>query len=277
MNSLDSSKLLAAASHGSVRDVEKLLNYGENLKVTDPEGNTALHIAAAKGHWKVVEMLLNQGADATISNGSGFTARSLAMRMIYIDPNNTERYRDVIKILDDPPVYVKEAKQGSVQRTQAAPSEGNPDRERICKYFKGHILQWFGNLSKEADYSVDDIIYKDVLTTSVKELQVEFNKRAKDKSLMGERFNEEKAAKKKELERKLESRDERGSRKMADAKKEEAKNKQKSDKPTVEPTEVLVGEFIEGPDVPKKVNTWIHLPANNVRRSHPSLASKLFI
>ncbi|PMD12114.1 hypothetical protein NA56DRAFT_756854 [Hyaloscypha hepaticicola] len=253
MNMSESSKLLTAASHGEWKDVEKLLNDGEDLNVTDPEGNgnTALHIAAEKGHWKFVETLLKKGADTIISNKVGFTARDLAERMIYIDPNRAERYQKVIELLDDPPVYVKEEKLASTQIIQTVPSEGNRDRERICQYFKGHILHWFENLSKEADYSVDGIIYKDVLTTSVKKLQTKFDERE-------QRVKKEEVVKTKGPEK---------SRKEADAEKEKDKKdkkKQKSDEPTGVSTGVLKDGSQDGPDILKKANTWIHLPANNL-------------
>ena len=288
MNLSESSKLLTAALHESPRDVEKLLNDGENLKVIDGDGNTPLHLAAREGHSAVVEKLLQKGAETTINNKSGLTAKALAKDMMRRYPAKKDRYLKVIELLENPPVYVKEAKSIGITSAQAAPSEGYLGRVEICKYFKGHILHWFGNLSKEADCSVYDIIYGNLLAKSAQELQTAFNKEA------GEKAKKEDAVRKKEeAKKKTESKEEEEKAKKEDAsrKKEEVKNKteskeedankekskktdkdkkkQKSDQPTVGSTEAPKEESKEWPDIPKEANTGIHLPANNVRCSSP--------
>ncbi|PNH02629.1 Ankyrin repeat domain-containing protein 1, partial [Tetrabaena socialis] len=71
----DERALLAAASAGRLRKVERLLsNPAANPNVQGREGSTALHCASMEGHTEVVEALLRAGADMAAKDDAGFTA-----------------------------------------------------------------------------------------------------------------------------------------------------------------------------------------------------------
>ncbi len=56
-------RLIKAAMHGKVEDVELLLDRGADINHKDQFGSTALLDAAIHGDAKIVELLLNRGAD----------------------------------------------------------------------------------------------------------------------------------------------------------------------------------------------------------------------
>ena len=265
MNQSDS-KFLTAALHGSLRDVEKLLNDGADLKVTGSDGSTPLHCAAMRGHLSVVKKLLEFGADATITNKSGSTPRELAKKNMYTDVAGVERYKEVIKLFDNPPVFVKEAKPKVNINPQAAPTENDNGRREICEYFKGHILHWFGNLSKEADYSVYNIIYGDGLAESVGKLE------EKHEELRKDRVKNEEAAKRKEaLMKRQETKDEEKSREKDELKQKRKPKNRKSDEQAEQAEQLTTqsSEESQEADIEKEAKRWIHLPANNVCSKTP--------
>ena len=262
MNQSDS-KFLRAALHGSLRDVEKLLNEGADPKVTGSDGSTPLHCAAMHGHFAVVEKLLEFGADATITNKSGLTPRELAKKNMITDTAGVERYKAVIQLFDNPPVFVKEVKPKVNTNPQAAPMENDGGRKDICEYFKGHILHWFGNLSKEADYSVYNIIYGDGLAESVMKLEERHQELEKD------RIKNEEAAKRREaLMKRQETKDEEKCREKDELKQKRKSKIQKSGEQTEQSTTQSYEEHKEA-DIEKEAKRWIHLPANNVRSKTP--------
>jgi len=65
--------LLIYAQHGRTEDVEKLLEEGADIQVTDHGGSSALHIAAHVGALETVEMLLNRGALVNAQSMDGRT------------------------------------------------------------------------------------------------------------------------------------------------------------------------------------------------------------
>jgi len=74
--------LHAAAKHGSVAAVERLLASEACTDAADANGLTALMLAAAAGHQEVVELLLTRGASVTAEAARKFTALHYAATMI---------------------------------------------------------------------------------------------------------------------------------------------------------------------------------------------------
>jgi ankyrin repeat protein len=64
---------------GMVSRLSAVLQSGANLKRTDEEGNSCLHIAAAQGSLDILEILLQGGADVAAKNQAGNTSVWLAM------------------------------------------------------------------------------------------------------------------------------------------------------------------------------------------------------
>ena len=64
---------------GMVSRLTAVLQSGANLKRTDEEGNSCLHIAAAQGSLDILEILLQGGADVAAKNQAGNTSVWLAM------------------------------------------------------------------------------------------------------------------------------------------------------------------------------------------------------
>lgn len=52
---------------------EQLIKDGCDINESDPEGNTALHIAALHGHRNIYDLLVTYGADINIENNIGET------------------------------------------------------------------------------------------------------------------------------------------------------------------------------------------------------------
>jgi hypothetical protein len=69
-----SPEMIAAARHGDIGAVEKLLSEGEGVNATSAEGVTALMVAAAEGQVGAVKALIQAGADAGRTTKSGKTA-----------------------------------------------------------------------------------------------------------------------------------------------------------------------------------------------------------
>lgn len=57
-----------AAKSGNIREVEKLINEGENVDVKDSLAYTPLHLACIKGNLEIVELLVSKGADINARN-----------------------------------------------------------------------------------------------------------------------------------------------------------------------------------------------------------------
>ncbi len=62
-DNLDCTPLHYAVTTGNMDSIALLLRFSPSLKVRNPYGNTALHIACDKGHLAVVKAILNQGED----------------------------------------------------------------------------------------------------------------------------------------------------------------------------------------------------------------------
>ncbi len=54
--------LFAAALNGNVNQIRRLLAQGLDINVSNPERETALHMAASRGHYSAVIYLVNNGA-----------------------------------------------------------------------------------------------------------------------------------------------------------------------------------------------------------------------
>jgi ankyrin repeat protein len=48
--------------------VQFLLNNGANIRATNNEGDTPLHLACAENSWEIVLRLLDKGADVHLKN-----------------------------------------------------------------------------------------------------------------------------------------------------------------------------------------------------------------
>ena len=71
-------KLFAAARAGDLAAVKAQLDAGTDLKATNDDGETALHLASMAGHKEVVKLLLARGVPADVQNKYGWTALHLA-------------------------------------------------------------------------------------------------------------------------------------------------------------------------------------------------------
>jgi len=70
--------LRAAATNGSLEEVERLLGEGADINAGSDNGMTPLILASWNGHTSVVEILLREGADIAAKTKEGSTALSLA-------------------------------------------------------------------------------------------------------------------------------------------------------------------------------------------------------
>ncbi len=79
--------LHAAVAVGDMEIMEKLLEFGANVKAVDPSsGQTPLHVAVLKGHGKIAERLLASGqADPTLRDKSGRTPFAVAVFLDRVD------------------------------------------------------------------------------------------------------------------------------------------------------------------------------------------------
>lgn len=85
------SLLLRAVSVGEHEIVELLLSKGENVNVSDIEGNTALHIAVLHNYKNVVKTLLSHDVEVNKQNSKGQTPLQIAIE------NN---FRELIELLE---------------------------------------------------------------------------------------------------------------------------------------------------------------------------------
>jgi len=69
-----------AAEKGNLLVVEKLLDYGADMKAKNKSGDTPLHLAAEKGNLLIVNLLLENGADFEFKNERGETPLDRASR-----------------------------------------------------------------------------------------------------------------------------------------------------------------------------------------------------
>ena len=72
-------KLIKAAKHGDISEVEKLIEKIADVNVTDKYRNTALHLAAYDGNLKIVEALVSAGAELNTRDVHGMTALDWAI------------------------------------------------------------------------------------------------------------------------------------------------------------------------------------------------------
>lgn len=81
-----------AAYFGIELVVQLLLKEGNDVGMTDSEGNTPLHWASAKGHAKIVQLLLDRGASTELRNKRNKTA---------LDWSSDCGYLEVVRVLLD--------------------------------------------------------------------------------------------------------------------------------------------------------------------------------
>jgi ankyrin repeat protein len=77
--------VLCAVATGKADLVSAAVAKGCNIRDTDEEGNSCLHIAAAKGSNEILRILLNAGAKVSAKNKAGNTAVELAQNAQTID------------------------------------------------------------------------------------------------------------------------------------------------------------------------------------------------
>jgi len=58
----DTGSFLEAAQNGNIAQLRQMLAQGLDINVSNPDRETALHMAAARGHFQAVIFLVNQGA-----------------------------------------------------------------------------------------------------------------------------------------------------------------------------------------------------------------------
>jgi Ankyrin repeats (3 copies) len=92
-----------AAGKGNTAAVNVLIPRSKNIinQVLDLTGTTALHAAVSSGNPETVKILLNEGANSTIKDGDDNTALDMAVEWQELDPQNTDQYRQIIKLLTD--------------------------------------------------------------------------------------------------------------------------------------------------------------------------------
>lgn len=73
-------RLLAAALHGNLREVRKLLAQGVQPDVRDVNGDTSLIRATGAGNPRIIQELLAVGADLNSQNDEGLTPLTYALR-----------------------------------------------------------------------------------------------------------------------------------------------------------------------------------------------------
>jgi ankyrin repeat protein len=57
-------------AENNIKQVEKILDKGININVTDKLGRTPLHYAAIRGYVKIAELLLDRGANVNAVDSS---------------------------------------------------------------------------------------------------------------------------------------------------------------------------------------------------------------
>ncbi|OVA00508.1 Cyclic nucleotide-binding domain [Macleaya cordata] len=67
-----------AVEQNSLDLLEKIVEYGGDVKIPRSNGTTALHVAVCEGNVDIVKFLLEQGADIDKPDNDGWTPRSLA-------------------------------------------------------------------------------------------------------------------------------------------------------------------------------------------------------
>jgi len=70
--------LMMCAQDGEEDMVRSLLEYGAQVNLQSPTGETALMYAAITGEYELVKILLRSGADPSAANDLGFTAAMMA-------------------------------------------------------------------------------------------------------------------------------------------------------------------------------------------------------
>lgn len=88
-----SDQLLAAALHGNLREVRKLLEKGVNPDVRDVNSDTPLIRATGSGNARIIQELIAAGADLNMQNDEGLTPLTFALRW------RTSRIAPVITLL----------------------------------------------------------------------------------------------------------------------------------------------------------------------------------
>ena len=73
--------LMHACTEGHGEVVQVLLDAGATLDLTNPQQETALHLASSIGYTDVVHLLVEHGADPSLQTASGVTASDLAAQL----------------------------------------------------------------------------------------------------------------------------------------------------------------------------------------------------
>ena len=73
-------QLISSVSNGDIASVLTLIQAGVDVKATDNDGMTLLHLASSKGHTEVAKLLIARGAEVNTSTNNGKTPVFIAAK-----------------------------------------------------------------------------------------------------------------------------------------------------------------------------------------------------
>lgn len=96
--------LLSAVRHNRLDVVKLLLDWGANIQFSYQDRQTALHLAATKGSLKILEFLIEKGADLTVPDAAG---RQPLYCAVANGKTNTAEALLLTKAVHNPPVDIE--------------------------------------------------------------------------------------------------------------------------------------------------------------------------